>query len=332
MLFFSTSTERMQKGRFLLTSLMRYKGSSLEEEMSSKQCCDVGWGPFWRSGFDGRFQPNFFSQETYGSWQLLIGLTAFWLLAFMSVYGAVLARLAEPLSDSWLWLLPLVGVATAASSVRLARLTGPVLDWLCYVFIGEAWYIYQVSGELHIHRSDPLKLEKFCPDGYGTWSDYLRNGVVIRLRRGGIFRRGKVYGHHGRGELKVRTPIFECQKLTVTNVKGEALTLYMDVSYERGRRLAASFLQVVWMDLGERTLYYELHDRSRASRYLELLGFECAKLIDEIQASRRTLGRSKHAQYLRERLEKVFDQLPQEQVAHWKKQSADQLSASEAAE
>ena len=50
---------------------------------------------------------------------------------------------------------------------------------------------------------------------------------------------------------------------------------------------------------------------------LDTLGIECTELVHLMEASKQTMGRSKHAQLLRERLEATFKKLPEHRVKAW---------------
>lgn len=273
----------------------------------------------------GEFSPTFFSAEKFWNLTSRIIFGAFWfLLLEAGVTWVSFFAPAHAGGPVWFEYIVFVffSVIAALFAFVATYLSMECIDTACHVLIGQTWYLFlDQEGKLHVHRENPVHL--WVPTAfskYKTWEDFLFHHRIFQVRVGGIFRRCKVIAHGGT-PWKLSVGLFD-RHIVVSDPTGSSIAL-RDVSYHDQRK------NIFDMERSKRALLFVaqhtrvndaiwfLEDQKVPDAAFNTLGKKCVELIRLMEASRQTMGRSKHAQLLRERLEAIFQEMPEDRVKSW---------------
>lgn len=255
-----------------------------------------------------KFQPTFFEYETFWSLKTRILLGALWFLlleagvAWMAFFAPTLAGVHTSVLE-WVFFATF-SLFGALITLNATYLSMEFIDTACHVLIGRAWYLFMdEKGKLHLHEYEPQQ----------QWSS------VLKVRVGGLFRRCELLRTCG-SSWNVSVGLFS-DHILVTDENGSSIAIR---EFERrfiGRLSPAEQLKNILRFMDEYTSVSALiHDREKLEQVeqeLDTLGIECTELVHLMEASKQTMGRSKHAQLLRERLEAVFKKMPESRVKSW---------------
>lgn len=150
--------------------------------------------------------------------------------------------------------------------------------------IGHYLYIYVSEGELHRHL---LRRPQLMDIRLATGFD-----AFFRVRIGGWFKRCEIFA----------SSESDAQHWTLESWTGDDLSI-RDQEENVLRFGARALLQIVRRFGSAKELYVTL---LKAEDDRDELGVGAAGLVDEIAATRTTLGRSRHAQWLREQLQALL--------------------------
>lgn len=282
------------------------------------------------------YSPTFLNWETYHSFSWKILISVLWFVPIEFAVSRLVFAGPEPLWVMW-FLFGVFTLIAAAMTFLFAFLTVDCIDVLCHVFIGQTRYVFlDGEGRLHIHDRDPVSEYPVAYfSDFQNWESYLLSHRIFQIRSGGIFRRCKVIAYGGT-MWKIEVGIFE-RKIHIVDEDGSRFVIVKELESwvdhtvtERERLMQALRFVVKNKRLNPALTALDLHEE--VGKSFDTLGVECVELIQLMEASRQTMGRSKHAQLLRERLEAVFKKLPEQRVQLWADKVAETKSESAEAE
>jgi hypothetical protein len=207
-------------------------------------------------------------------------------------------------------------------ALYLALWTVDATDVACHALIGRTRYLFlDQKGSLHVHRENPVHAwaHTASSDNW-SWETYLLHYRIFQVRSGGIFRKCKVIANGGTS-WKLSVGIFD-DRIHVIDKFGARFVVSRELESwpghlvtERDRLKQALRFVVKYARLNAVLTTLDKHEE--IDQAFDALGIECTELIHLMEVSKQTMGRSKHAQLLRERLEAVFKKLPAQRVKSW---------------
>ena len=275
-----------------------------------------------------RYAPTYLGYDTYnGKLGYILGILSFVCAEVGSVYLVFFSWIAKnPIWAQWMWFV-LVSAVSLIFALYVALTFMDWLDVLCHVLIGRTRYLFlDREGRLHVHRFNPVHEYAhvaFCD--YGSWENYLFHHPIFKVRSGGVFRRCKVM-RHGGSSWKLSVGLFD-RRIMIIDKVGSRFAIVRELESGPGlciterERLKQAIRFVTHFHQLSRVLT-TLDQRVEFDQAFDAIGTECIELIRLMEASKQTMGRSKHAQLLRERLERVLQKMPAARVETWTEAAA----------
>lgn len=278
-----------------------------------------GWRSSW---WDDRskYQYMFLGGKTFWNKVLFIVI---WVIACVIMESFLvwpIFNAASLKNDTVAWLsLGFLGLSALPLALLLSAMCMACIDIACHFFIGRTRYLFlDQHGQLHVHRRNPERewLTPFSSQ-HGSWDGFLSQHRIFQVRSGGFWRRSRVIAN-GRASWKLSVGLFG-NRLILTDPDGSSLAVgnkpppgFVNSGdrLKETLRLAAEYSRV-------NDVIVELEEQKRSVAAFNALGTKCAELIRLMETSKQTMGRSKHAQLLRERLEAVFQTMPEGRVKNW---------------
>ncbi|MFA5936201.1 MAG: hypothetical protein WC787_05115 [Patescibacteria group bacterium] len=226
------------------------------------------------------------------------------------------------------------GLSLAILTALIAGLTpwymlGPVLAAVVIVLVVPAfclfikrnvigryvWAYQDRSGNVHVHRLHPLGL---------TRSD--NKETYFRLRLGGWWKECRIRCcAHPRWELEG----WNGRDLVLRDSAAAGITLdAFSHLFWIVNNTSSVFNLVIAMDRDkmEKELHQAVDQAKLLHRQWDGLGVGIQKLVIFIEASKETMGKSRHAQEIRERIEKLMEGEASKRVAAWRKAAEEELA------
>lgn len=284
-----------------------------------------GWQSSWWSDHS-KYQYTFLNGETFWNKMLTIvlGVIAFVLIETVLVWTPFNQASLKTSFIAW-FALGAIGVCAIPLAFLSSVLLMVCVDIACHFLIGRTWYLLlDHQGQLHVHRWNPVR--EWSPTLFsgqcGNWNSFLSQHRIFQVRSGGFWRRSRVIAN-GRASWKLSVGLFG-DRVVLTDPDGSAISVGNKPPpgfANSGDRLKET-LRLVAEYSRVNDVIVELEEQKQSVASFNALGIECAELVHLMETSKQTMGRSKHAQLLRERLEAIFKKMPVHRVKAWEDRAA----------
>lgn len=205
-----------------------------------------------------------------------------------------------------------IGSGVLVISLTMLILLGSIIGKTFYLFLDK-------HGKFHVHENNPAVAPVWAvelPENHPV-------GKMFQVRLGGWFRKNRVLGTRLGGSVDPFWEIVHCwddiRKIrlrdTVTGAEIGALDLYGLNDFPAQRAL-----EVVNRYKAVREIFDHIDEFEGT---VAEVGRELIRIIRDIEQSKETMGRSKHAQALREGLNKLMNSFPPNLVNQWRKEAED---------